>query len=184
MSVPRLALGAKSSARVRPFRPALPHPPGPPRGGGYDAPARYFVTWCTAHRWPVLGRVLGGAMRLSPLGAVVQNQVVACLHPDVHVEAYAVMPGHVHVLLRLHGGVLLGHAVRHLKSGATRTARREGLWGPEPLWQTRFWDVIVRTDAHADRVRAFAHRPRAHSRVHPPKTITYFRSSPRRTRSS
>lgn len=122
-------------------------------GWNYAAPARYFVTWCTAHRARVLGPSGG---RQSRLGEVVEAEVAGLAYPGLALEAFVVMPDHVHVLVALlDGAPPLGVVVGAWKANATRTARRDGLWGPTPLWQARFWDVIVRTDAHADRVRAY-----------------------------
>ena len=90
----------------------------------------------------------------------------------VLLDAFIVMPNHVHALIRIEpqAGVEALHAtplelhrparmseisplagavptiVRSYKSAVTRLARRQGIWGSEPLWQPRYHDRIVRNE--------------------------------------
>lgn len=66
----------------------------------YRRSGLYFVTICTADRRPVFGKVVDGAMVLSPLGQIAEAEwewtfdLRPTLIPDIHV----VMPNHVHLL--------------------------------------------------------------------------------------
>lgn len=132
-------------------------------GWHYATPGLYFVTWCTAHRASVEGQ-----MRVSPPGAVVQAAVESLGYPSVCLDAFVVMPDHVHVLVALgEGAAPLSVVVNGWKANATRSARRNGLLGPAPLWQSRYWDRIVRDEAEAERVRTYIARNPARWREHP-----------------
>jgi len=60
----------------------------------------YFVTICTAGRRPWFGRVAGGRVVLSPAGRVARDEWLRTgdLRPAVRLDAFVVMPDHVHLL--------------------------------------------------------------------------------------
>ena len=60
------------------------------------------------------------------------------------------------------------------KAATTRQARRLGLWAEGPLWQGRFHDRVVRSDAEADHVRQYI--------VENPARWTFDRFHPARLR--
>ena len=66
----------------------------------YAAPGLYFVTVVAAERRPVFGRIVGGGVRLSDAGRVAHGEWLrACaLRPLVALDAFVVMPDHVHLL--------------------------------------------------------------------------------------
>ena len=72
-------------------------------GYDYAQPGAYFVTVCTQNRRCLFGGVMGGAMRLNAAGRVVEK----CWHnipshfPHVALDAFVVMPNHVHGILRI-----------------------------------------------------------------------------------
>lgn len=76
------------------------------RGYDYRQPGAYFVTVCTQGRLCLFGHVVGEEVRLSPIGAVVrQCWVEIPLHfPHVGLDAYVVMPNHIHGILVITGG--------------------------------------------------------------------------------
>ncbi|HOI00521.1 MAG TPA: hypothetical protein PLE85_08260 [Bacteroidales bacterium] len=66
----------------------------------------YFITICTKDRERHFGRVIDGHMQLSPLGVIadilwyeIKNHV-----NDVGLDAFVVMPDHIHGILILRGG--------------------------------------------------------------------------------
>ncbi|MEM1127236.1 MAG: transposase [Bacteroidota bacterium] len=133
----------------------------------YAAPGWYFVTWCTQGRVPWLGTVERGSLRLSAAGRIVADEWrrTPVVRPRVTVEAWAVMPDHVHALIGLDvegpppdvapvglvgqppdvrwrsGSV--GAIVGQIKSVSTKRIRRAGM--PDFAWQPRFHDRIVRS---------------------------------------
>ena len=69
----------------------------------YDCarPGAYFVTVCTDRRACVFGEVVGGAVRLSAAGQVVQEEWErsATVRAEVALDAFVTMPNHVHGLV-------------------------------------------------------------------------------------
>ena len=69
----------------------------------YSLPGAYFVTTCTHNREQMFGMVDNGRMILNRLGEVVQR----CWHdlpyyyPSVQLDAFVVMPNHVHGIIIL-----------------------------------------------------------------------------------
>ena len=61
----------------------------------------YFVTVCTKDRHPLFGAVKSGEMVLSENGEHARQCVenIEAIYPSVLMDAYVVMPNHVHMLL-------------------------------------------------------------------------------------
>ncbi len=72
----------------------------------YAAPGWYFVTICTKGRACFFGEVRGGVMGLSEAGCTVAEewQRTPQVRPYVCLDAWIVMPNHVHGLDRHHIG--------------------------------------------------------------------------------
>ena len=138
----------------------------------YSAPGAYFVTICTKDRRCVLSRIAVGeglappAVELSPIGQCVKEQILELpdRYPTVHIDNYAIMPNHVHLLVSIHadtggaspsptfrpdsGGArdspTLFDVVRVLKSLSTRLSREHP--GDLPLWQRSFHEHVIRNE--------------------------------------
>ncbi|NJM95133.1 MAG: transposase, partial [Acaryochloridaceae cyanobacterium CSU_5_19] len=79
----------KGKYRVESIR--LPH-------RDYGANGAYFVTICTQNRRHFFGSVIKGQVKLSAIGQVAQGfwaEIPQHCDP-VHVDAYVIMPNHVH----------------------------------------------------------------------------------------
>src|SRR5512140_158081 len=87
-------------------RTALPHPNRrPPRLRGFDYAQRgaYFLTVCTAGRAPILGAILNNAMVLNDAGRIAEHAWADLPNHfgDVELDAFVIMPNHVHGVLIL-----------------------------------------------------------------------------------
>ena len=139
-----------------------------PRLVGYDysQAGLYFVTACTWNREPVLGDVIAGGMRLSPAGRAVASawETLPVRFPAVDLDAFVVMPNHVHGILFLGANPALpkdtaaptlAAVLRAFKSvsaiDANRTLNRPG----RPFWQRSYHDHIIRHDRALDRIRRY-----------------------------
>jgi len=67
----------------------------------YRRSAWYFVTICTEHRRPFFGRVRNGIIGLSAAGCIAARewQRTPEVRPYVRLDAWIVMPNHVHGLI-------------------------------------------------------------------------------------
>jgi REP element-mobilizing transposase RayT len=78
-----------------------------PRLKGYDyaQEGAYFVTICTQHRAHLFGEVLEGEMRLNAAGEMVAYWwgELSQKYPNVEVDAYRVMPNHLHGIILIVG---------------------------------------------------------------------------------
>ena len=104
----------------------------------YSSPGAYFVTIWTHDRRCILSRITVGeglappAVELSPVGQCVKEQLRALpkRYPAVHIDNYAIMPNHIHLLVSFHTGSggaspspTLFDVVRVLKFLSTRLSR-------------------------------------------------------------
>ncbi|RMF23817.1 MAG: transposase, partial [Bacteroidetes bacterium] len=71
------------------------------KGYDYTQPGAYFITICTHRRAPLFGRVVDGAMVLNEYGEAAQAcwDEIPTHFPHVELDAYVVMPNHIHGIL-------------------------------------------------------------------------------------
>jgi REP element-mobilizing transposase RayT len=67
----------------------------------YVSMGAYYVTICAAQRGSVFGRSVGGKMRLNAIGRLVHATWLSVPehHPHVALDAFVVMPDHVHGII-------------------------------------------------------------------------------------
>lgn len=110
-----------------PTSPAVPIPPtrpNPPvrkrnrlQGYDYSQQGAYFITVCAQHRAELFGQIVGATCgrplsntrpytELSDLGRIVQNEIeiLPGAYAMVFVDAFVIMPNHVHMILVIDGG--------------------------------------------------------------------------------
>ena len=147
-------------ARPRPARRS-------PRLSGYDysQAALYFVTVCTWAREPVLGEVVDGGVRLSPAGQATEAawDTLPQRFPAVALDAFSVMPNHVHGIVVLGGDPdlppdttpTLAAVMRAFKSvsgiAGNRALGRTG----RPFWQRSYHDRIIRNPRELALIRRY-----------------------------
>ena len=141
------------------------------RYDGYDycSAGAYFVTICIQHRLPLLGDIQHRRLCLSSAGKMVMHRWndLPNQFPSVAVDAFQVMPNHVHFVLWLqHQNIegaevpSLGSVVGAFKSMTTvdyiRGVRSAG-WAPFPkrLWQRNYWERIVQNESELQRIRTY-----------------------------
>lgn len=73
-------------------------------GYDYTQPGAYFVTIVTHRRECLFGDVAKGKMHLNALGQIVQAEWLrtAQVRPNVELDAFVIMPNHVHGILVIH----------------------------------------------------------------------------------
>jgi REP element-mobilizing transposase RayT len=138
-------------------------------GWDYRWAGAYSVTICTRGRMRCLGDVVDRQVFRSPAGEVVAEEwlkIPGC-HPRAQLDEWIVMPDHMHGILIFQGRTpdgpqdskylksqSLGAVIGRFKGDATKR-----IWGSlkqhDFAWQPRFHDVILRTPADLERVRAY-----------------------------
>jgi putative transposase len=139
------------------------------KGFDYAQAGAYFVTICTQDRVCLFGDVVDGAMILGTPGQIVLKAwcELPRHYPHVRLDAFVVMPNHVHVIIMLYDSVEAGlkpaattrHAlpevVRALK---TFSSRRINAWRETPgisFWQRNYYEHVIRNDNDLDRIRGY-----------------------------
>ncbi|MHC4198309.1 MAG: REP-associated tyrosine transposase [Planctomycetota bacterium] len=116
------------------------------KGFDYSQRRPYFVTICTRDGRPVLHDELAKNM-VSCLSEL----KVSC---DFKLYAYCIMPDHVHLLLSPGDSMSsLPKVIQAFKSVSTREYRANG--AKSLLWQTYFYDHVVRKEADLNKVAKY-----------------------------
>jgi putative transposase len=73
------------------------------KGYDYNQPGAYFVTICTYQRQEIFGEVVGGEMRLNPVGEIVREEWLKTAkirsYVELHEDEFVIMPNHVHGII-------------------------------------------------------------------------------------
>lgn len=82
------------------------------KGYDYSSPGAYFITICTHQRQCLFGDIVDGEMRLNPLGQLVNAcwQRLPFHFPNLTLDAFVVMPNHIHGILVLTDPLRRGEA--------------------------------------------------------------------------
>ncbi|MGI0487253.1 transposase [Pantanalinema rosaneae CENA516] len=83
------------------------------KGYDYSSPGAYFITICTHQRQCLFGEIVDGEMRLNRLGQIARSQwlKIPHHHTQVELDAWVIMPNHIHGILILNNpgrGAALG----------------------------------------------------------------------------
>ena len=116
----------------------------------YSQPNIYLLTICTENKEQILGVVQAGSdtpvMVLSPLGKLVEQAIlgIETHYPNAFIEAYSILPNHLHLLLRLEATdesnpPTVSRIIKQLKEYVTKTCGRS-------IWQKGFHDHVIRSE--------------------------------------
>ncbi len=120
----------------------------------YSEAGSYFLTICTKNRKQILstikvGRGLAPAENhLSRYGLIAEEQIrdLEKRYPGLHVDAYVIMPNHIHLLLSMYETAenpSISAVLCAFKSITTIRCRKEG-YPDQRLFQESFYDHIIR----------------------------------------
>jgi REP element-mobilizing transposase RayT len=144
----------------------------------YSADSTYFVTLCTYRRAFLFGNVFGGVVRLSPVGRLIRDLWIrtAEMRAGVVLDAFVVMPNHMHAIIALSGSVArkpgsssfhsaraslqrpprsLGSLVAGYKSSCTSEAQHLLGTRQYPLWQRNYHERVIRDSRALERMRRY-----------------------------
>ena len=117
----------------------------------YASPGWYFLTLCSKERRCIFGTVQDESVVHSEAGKAVARAWVQipALHPSYLIDAFVVMPNHLHGILVHHGGATpVPTVVGLFKSRASRLAGAS-------LWQRSFHDRVIRDEAELTAFREY-----------------------------
>jgi putative transposase len=137
------------------------------RNFDYSQAGVYFVTICAFRKRCIFGRIENGRVRLSPIGDIVRACWVDVPNhfPGIKIEAFVVMPNHMHGILaieeRARRAVPLREAarleafskpvpgsvptiVRSYKSAVSRLVRDTAGSRALQVWQSNYFERVLR----------------------------------------
>ncbi len=141
----------------------------------YSQPGEYFITICTYGKQNIFGTVNEDSVLLSPIGRIVKRcwEDIPKHFKNVELDEFIIMPNHFHGIIILHEHVGTRHAVslreqfgkpikrsistivRSFKSAVTKNVNEMQLSYEVRLWQSRYYDRIIRNDKELDNVRDY-----------------------------
>ncbi|MBK9941051.1 MAG: transposase [Kouleothrix sp.] len=143
-------------------------------GYDYTQAGAYFVTACTAARRRLFGELVGSEMRLSRYGAIALEcwEAIPEHCPRVELDAFVVMPDHIHGILVLPEDAdrarvaarerfskpvagSLPTIVRLYKAAVTRQINEWRGTANPPVWQRNYYEHVIRSQAALERIRAY-----------------------------
>ena len=127
----------------------------------YSTPGVYFITICSHKKKCIFGKIALGEymddakMLYSPIGEIARK----CLldmeshYDNVKIDNWIIMPNHVHMLIHISERINpfptaaydISNIVGKYKAAVTRSVRNAFMHSGK-LWQSSFYDHIVRTD--------------------------------------
>jgi REP element-mobilizing transposase RayT len=147
----------------------------------YSQSGAYFITLCT-HNWKcIFGHIVDEMMRLNHIGRIVAEEWMrsAEIRHEVMLDAWVVMPNHVHAIVVIANGCRgdrpvaptpkapsrpIGPAPKSLSSlvagfksaAAKRVNELRGTAG-QPLWQRNYYEHIIRNENECRLIRKYIH---------------------------
>jgi REP element-mobilizing transposase RayT len=150
----------------------------------YSQAGAYFVTICTHNRECLFGEIGDGEMGLNEPGIMVISgwEQLNERFTAVRIDAYVVMPNHIHGVIWLVGAPLVGALDDGIRATTRRATTRvaptlgdvvgafksittdeyiRGVkmlgWAPFPgrLWQRNYYEHIIRSDKALNAIRAY-----------------------------
>jgi REP element-mobilizing transposase RayT len=134
-------------------------------GYDYSLAGAYFVTICTQDRICSLCTIdPNGSQHMTPAGEIARDIWLSLRDrfAFVSIDAFVVMPNHVHAVLLLSDPQpvgkprvpkQLGSVIRTFKAASSRVIRKAGV--TDFAWQTDYYDHIVRNQGELERIREY-----------------------------
>lgn len=145
-------------------------------GYDYAQAGAYFVTICVQERRCLFGEIADGRMAANPAGKMVEQTWCELVnkYATIKLDAFVVMPNHVHFVVTLTAHQTPGDAVGvgmadrptlpvavHWFKSLTTARYRHGVadchWMPFPgrLWQRNYYEHVIRNDTDMQRIQEY-----------------------------
>ena len=143
-------------------------------GYDYSQAGAYFVTICAQNKDCLFGEIVNGEMKLNDAGQIVTKtwDDLAGRFPSIALDAFVVMPNHVHGIITIVGAQFIapkdrdavnpgainraptvGEIVRTFKAVSTRMVRRNGL--SVFSWQRNYYEHVIRGEGDLESIREY-----------------------------
>ena len=132
----------------------------------YSTAGAYFITICTHNRKCLLSHIVGRGLApaetvYTQLGEIAKEQLLQLENrfANMKIDAYVIMPNHIHAILRLEetAGASPRPTVTEIvcayKSLTTRAGKQVA--NIEKLFQTSFYEHVIRGQADYDEIAAY-----------------------------
>ncbi len=127
----------------------------------YASPGAYFITVCAYRGACLFGYIADGGMRLNALGTLVETcwHALPTHYPHVELDAFVVMPNHVHGILALADEAPKGHGlpeiVRAFKTFSSRRVNEMRGRRGTSAWQRGYYEHVIRNERSLGRIRDY-----------------------------
>jgi putative transposase len=135
----------------------------------YAQTGAYFVTVCTEGRQCLFGQVEDGTVRLNGWGRIVHEtwSDLPNHYPHVELDAFVIMPNHVHMVVVLADPVGAGfkpaptkrhglpEIMRAFKTFSSRRINERRATPGASLWQRNYYEHIIRNAESLNRIRQY-----------------------------
>ena len=143
------------------------------QGYDYAQAGAYFVTVNAEHRQCLFGEIVERQMHLNPIGEMVLQvwEAIPDHYPGVEIDAFVVMPNHIHGIIVLEGAAKLDDArdmdqlrlmdvVHRFKSLTTNryiNGVKTSSWPAfdKRIWQRNYHERIIRDEAELNAKREY-----------------------------
>ena len=154
------------------------------KGYDYTQAGAYFITLCLEGRQCLFGDIIDEGMKLNVLGEIVEAEWVrtATVRPDVELDAFVVMPNHVHGIIvltndtrdeegrgrathrvaptnasRLQGPATgsIGAIIGQFKSLTAKSINRQRCTPGAPIWQQNYYERVIRNERELEAAREY-----------------------------
>jgi len=147
----------------------------------YSQAGAYHITVCTRDRECLFGGIADGQMQVSEAGQIVEDVWCALpkFYPSVELDAFVVMPNHVHGIIVIRNGVgaihesplrskssasppvdhrrtmLLSKIIGRFKMVSAKEINVRRRTPGQPRWQRNYYDHIIRDEEALRRIRQY-----------------------------
>ncbi len=128
----------------------------------YSQAGAYFVTICTFRRLPLFGEIRDGVMYRNSTGEIAAACWLALPdhYPHIELDVSVIMPNHMHGIIVIYaeeasGAPPLGQIINSYKGAVTRQVRRAANQPDLRIWQGRYHDHIIRSEASLQAIREY-----------------------------
>jgi len=140
----------------------------------YSSSGAYFISICTFGRECLFGEIVDGKMSVGDAGRIVESEWrrLSDRFPSVELDAFVVMPNHVHAIIVVNASVgaihelplqdrnarrnvVLPKAIGYFKMNAAKQINTLRETPGVPVWQRNYHERIIRNEGELNGIREY-----------------------------